>query len=355
MIDSKMVSNLVEEQLKISIDSAVQTMVQTTIDNLVLDQSWLDKIESLIIQSMSARVSQHISNIDVDALVVKNIDSSIDRWQQRFKENFHTTGIIDEAEESELVISPGSVRVNHGLVSDTASINKDVAVHGTLIVKNLSVSGTINTDNASWNELALTIAEQAASIMTDQWKQELVKQVLDLSRQQGIDFENITLMGMPLVSDNRLADHITETKIQSTGKLRSLTVIGEANLYDTLNVSRKRIGINTDHPDMALSIWDEDVSLSLGKLSDRQAYIGTSRLQNLVIGVNRTGYIEIDTEGLVTIEKLRVGRHLLGHTDKVPAHSSTRGDILFNNDPKPDSPFAWVCLGGFRWQAIKSA
>jgi hypothetical protein len=157
-----------------------------------------------------------------------------------------------------------------------------------------------------------------------------------------------------MVDQNSLSSKITESKLQSVGQLRQLSVAGEASVYNTLHVKNKRIGINTEMPEMALSVWDEEVSVVIGKNKTKQAYLGTNRDQSLVIGVNRLPQIEIDTDGITTIKQLRVGVHRISHASQVPGWSGTRGDIVFNSSPN-DHVFAWVCLGAHRWQTLKSA
>ena len=115
------------------------------------------------------------------------------------------------------------------------------------------------------------------------------------------------------------------------------------------------MGINTDAPDLALSIWDEEINLSLGKLKSNTAWIGTSRLQDLAIGVNGIASIMVNKEGLVTVKELRLGRHRISHADQVPGWSGTKGDLVINSDPKSEAPFGWICLGTFRWQPLRSA
>ena len=117
----------------------------------------------------------------------------------------------------------------------------------------------------------------------------------------------------------------------------------------------RRLGINTETPEMALSVWDEEVSVIIGKHKAKQAYIGTSRDSGVAIGVNRVPHIEIDTDGLTTIKKLRVGLHKISHDSLVPGWAGTRGDLVFNTSPGPDKVFAWVCLGAHKWQTLKSA
>jgi hypothetical protein len=132
-------------------------------------------------------------------------------------------------------------------------------------------------------------------------------------------------------------------------------VRGAANLANnTLNADNQRVGINTREPEMALSIWDEEVTAMIGKLSQDTAYIGTSRPHDLVLGINRKPQIRMDRDGLTTINKLRIDRWKIQHAGSVPGWSGTRGDWVFNNEPKEGEPFAWVCLGAYQWRPLKS-
>jgi hypothetical protein len=183
----------------------------------------------------------------------------------------------------------------------------------------------------------------------------LVAQVADRIKQGGIEFDSITVGGEPLIQDHVLSRTITDSSLQKVGILRDLQVKGEAHLNDTVSVMNRRMGVNTQTPEMALSVWDEEVSIIIGKHKAKQAYIGTSRDSAVAIGVNRVPHIEIDTDGLTTVKKLRVGMHKISHDVQVPGWSGTRGDLVFNASPGPDRVFAWVCLGAHRWQTLKSA
>lgn len=336
-------------KLASAVDNSVQNLVETTIDNLVVDPKWLNKIENIVNRQMSLRLLQKLSGIDLNRLLVSEIDAGITRWQDRLISDFKTTGIADNAKKQELVISDNHVSVENNLVS------KNAKVDDTLTVNNLIVKGQINTDNESWDELATKIASLTLELSSDQWREHLINRVLEGARQGGIDFKEVTLNGKPVIQDNAINVDITESNLQKVGTLRDLDVLGQARIFDTLAVINKRVGINTNQPEMALSVWDEEVSLLSGKLSKDQAYFGTGRKQSLSIGVNRQSSINIDADGLTAIKKLRIDKHRIAFEPTVPGYSGTRGDIVFNSDPKPDTPFAWVCIGAFRWQSLKAA
>jgi hypothetical protein len=336
-------------KLNSAVDSGIQVLVDTTISNLVIDPAWINKIEQTVNQNMSQQFLRKLSDLDINSLLVSTIDAGIDRWQDRLKKDFRTQGIVDSANEIELTVMDGVVVVEHDFVAKKVQVTDD------LTVKNLVVSGTINTDNRSWNELKNVISQQVLTAATEQWRQDLVDQVVELSRTAGINFDTVMIDNQPLVENNTLGTAVVDSHLQSTGILRSLKVAGAAQFGQTMHVAGRRVGINTQDPEMALSVWDEEVSIIAGKLSKQQAFVGTARLQNLAIGVNRIPQIEIDTDGLTTIKQLRLGRHRISHAGTVPGYSGTRGDLVLNSDPKPGTPFAWVCLGSFQWQSLHSA
>ena len=332
-----------------AVDNGIQSLVDATITNLVVDPDWIKKIEQSVNQTMSHQVLKKLSGIDLDLMIVNAIDSSIDRWQDRLKRDFRTNGIVDQAQNVELTVMDGAVVVEHDLVAKNAQVTQDLSIN------NLIVTGTINTDNRSWNELKDVISQKVLAATTEQWHQDLVEQVLERAKLGGINFKSVLIDNQPLIENNTLSFAVVDSHLQSTGTLKALKVSGPAQFGQTMHVAGRRVGINTQEPEMALAVWDEEVSIIAGKLSKQQAFVGTARLQNLAIGVNRVPQIEIDVDGLTTIKQLRVGRHRISHAGTVPGYSGTRGDLVLNSDPKPGTPFAWVCLGAFQWQSLHSA
>jgi hypothetical protein len=200
------------------------------------------------------------------------------------------------------------------------------------------------------------ISQQTLDKLTTEWNNNLVKEVTEQIQQHGINFEQIRLGDETIIQEKRLTDIITESSLQSVGRLRTLQVQGEARFNNTtMNVLNKRVGINNDAPEKALGIWDEEVSIVIGKHKLNQAYLGTNRDQSVVIGVNREPQIEISVNGLTTIKQLQVGQHRISHAPQVPGWAGTRGDIVFNSNPGTDRAFAWVCLGSYKWQTLKGA
>lgn len=332
------------------VDHAVEQNINSAIESLGQDPVWLEKIERQINQAVVDRVLRQLSQIDLDSMIKGYVDQSMLQWQQTVLKNFSSTGIDDKATSCQLTIMDDSTVVENQLMT------KDLAVINVATIKDLVVKGSVNIDNHSWTELADGISEKTLKKLSADWKQELTKQVTEQIKNQGISFDSVKLGEDFLVVDSKLSKKITQSNIQELGVLTNLEVKGEAHINNnTVNVLNKRLGINTETPEKALSIWDEEVSIVIGKHKINQAYVGTNRDQGIAIGVNRQPQIEITADGLTAIKRLQVGLHKISHDTVVPGWSGNKGDLVFNTNFGQDRVFAWVCIGGHRWETLRSA
>jgi hypothetical protein len=325
-------------------------MVQFAITDLARDSAWLDRIEHMLNQTVTHRTVAALSLTDINTVVHQRVDENMARIRTDFVRNFASSGIVDLATQNQIDITDQTTSVKNHLVAPNLEVSDSISVN------NLAVRGSINVDNTAWDGLATHISQRTLDALTDSWRSCLVSDVAAQISQAGIKFDQILLGDHKLVDGNQLSSNITESALQSVGSLKTLTVSGAAHINNgTVNVLNQRVGINTDAPEKALSIWDEEVSIVIGKHKLNQAYLGTNRDQSVAIGVNREPQIEINTTGLTTIKQLQVGLHRISHATQVPGWSGTRGDLVFNANPDATRVFAWVCLGAHRWQALKSA
>lgn len=337
-----------QDKIRSSIETSIEQLISTAIDELLLNDEWIASIEQLAQQQMLDRVTKSLNSINLDAEVARQVEKSFSKWHNTLLTDFRTTGIVDRAEEVELDIANQQVNITNSLSTPVAEITD------TATVRNLIVTGTINTDNRSWNELAQRASELAIENATDEWRQSLINQVLETAKTTGIDFDTITINGAPLVEDGVLNKSIKHSKLTSVGTLRNLDIENQLHVGDqAFTVKNNRIGINTFAPDMTVTLWDDEVSMRIGKLKKTTGYIGTGSNQDLVLGIDKDPYISlIADKNLVSVNNLRIDRWRIAFESTIPGWSGTRGDVVFNKDPKPDSPFAWQCLGGFKWEAI---
>ena len=341
VIDPGLVKRLVEQAIEDNILSAVE--------NISSDPAWMARIEHMINQTVVQETITRLGVMDLTPIIKQHVDARMEMFEKSMLTGFASTGILDQATTCQLTIMDDTTVVDNCLTARSMDVAESITV------QNLIVKGAINTDNQSWVDLSTHISQQTLEQVTTEWTTQLIKQVAQEIKDSGISFDQVQVGGQKLIDGNRLSSAVTESNLQSLGALRQLTVDGEAHINNTISVVNKRLGINTELPEMALSVWDEEVSVVIGKNKAKQAYIGTNRDQGLVIGVNRLPQIEIDANGLTAIKKLQVGLHKISHDTQVPGWSGTRGDIVFNANPGADRVFAWVCLGTFKWQTLKSA
>lgn len=340
--------------VKTTVEHAVQNMIERTMDTLVMDPVWLTRVETMLKQQMALRVTENFTRLDFETTVREQMDVALEKWHTRLLENFSSRGIQDLATETRLTITDDGLVATDGIAARELLIEQDARVGGTLVVDKLAVLVGMNTDAPGWQPLIENISERTLDKVNAEWRQDLVREVLDLAQTKGIDFGQVLIKGTPIVEEDRLNPAIKISSLERTGTLRELSVEGPVSLNSSVRVVGKRLGINTENPEMALSVWDEEVSVVAGKLAQDRAYIGSGRAQSLTIGINRVPQIEISADGLTTIRQLCIGRHRISHADQVPGGSGTKGDIVFNSNPRPGEPFAWQCLGGFQWQPLRT-
>ena len=335
--------------IKQTIDQAVQDNILTAIHSLGRDPAWIEKIERMVNQAMVQRVVAGLSAIDVNGAIRQRVDENMINLGDQVVKILQTPGIQDHAQQLELTVMDEMVVVENCLTANR------IEVVNSAKIKELTVTGSINTDNRAWQTLSDDISEKTLNRLTDEWRKTLVADVESKIRENGIDFTQIQIDGVRVIAGDTLSRKITNSNLQSVGLLKELKVAGEAHIYNTVSVLNKRLGVNTQEPEMALSVWDEEVSILAGKFKEKAAYLGTGRLQNLVLGVNRTPAVEIDIDGTTAIKKLRVGVHRISHGNEVPNYAGTKGDIVFNANPSVnDNVFAWQCLGGYKWKLIRA-
>jgi len=341
-VDPNLVQRLVEQ--------AVEANINKLVDQMCADPDWTARVERLINQATVQETMSRLSSIDLNPTIKQRVDENMQLFTDSMLKNFTSTGILDQSTKRELTVMDDVVVVENCLTANSIEAVDSVRV------QHLVVTGSINTDNESWSALASDISQKTLDQLTTEWNKDLVDQVVKQIQDHGINFEEVRIKGEKAIDGNQLSRVITESNLQSVGTLKTLTVRGEAKFNnDTLNVLNKRLGINTDSPEKALSVWDEEVSVVIGKHKLNQAYIGTNREQGIAIGVNREPQVEINVNGLTTIKQLQVGLHKIGHATQVPGWSGNRGDLILNTSPGPDRVFAWVCLGAYKWQVLKSA
>lgn len=142
-----------------------------------------------------------------------------------------------------------------------------------------------------------------------------------------------------------------DVAVKRQSKLKELEVAGETLLSDVLYTTpgNRRVGINTMDPSDALTVWDNETEVVIGKHKTQEGYIGTRRRQDLNIGANNKVGLTVRSDGSVKIDKLTLLDRNIASEKNTPGFAAKRGDIVLNDNPNVGKFVGWVCLDGLKW------
>jgi hypothetical protein len=184
--------------------------------------------------------------------------------------------------------------------------------------------------------------------------------------------------GYPVLTSSYLGNTVTHSNIQHLGNLKQLTVFGPVNLSDSIffNPTSERLGIGIEEANGRVSVYDNtyDVEIVIDTNKDGFGKFGTYNTKGLAIVTDNQSRISVDPQGNITIgheykdnnttrifgklgvgvnnpkENLEVAGNIkwsnkLFATGNTPPTTGayTKGDIIWNNEPKSNSYIGWVC------------
>lgn len=306
-------------------------------------------IKSAINEQVKQHLSSSVQNmtfpdrsIPSTAISFKDFKFSGDVVKGGIVENFGSTGIEDLATKIQMTLLDHAVTFESSLMAPTAVIKGKLTVEGDLVVL-----GNIDKESSIVN----TVADVAVDKIRNNSDLLNIHSDIILSNisNSGLDLNKITQDGKDIISGNRLGYHITDSNLQRVGSLRDLQTQGETLLSDTLYVTTRRVGINSIDPSAALAVWDEEVEIVTSKYSKDTGYIGTQRLQALVLGSNNKDNIVLNTDGSVEVENIRIGNVPMSSATAAPNYNAITGTIVWNENPGHGGAVGWICLGGTQW------
>lgn len=341
------------------------------------------------------------ANVDIDySKFFKRIPDrgiSGDKISGGMIRNFTSTGIKDVSSTGiKIMVSDDAVNIDTLAVSN---IQGDITVAGTVESKHVETD-TLHARQIHVEELradirferteSLEFIKSAGNEVIGKgvvWKGEgPTRQLILQPNNQIFSTENLNLHrernyqidNIPVISFDSLGATVVKSKLREVGNLKSLTVLGDVNLNNHFyyNSTSQRIGIGTEEPNADLSmakngiefnIEMEQSSTRIGNTGYHDVKISTDGVDRLIVGAN--GSISLGSKNSnptqVTVHgKLSVGvnnpdqnvdLHVNGSikfNNKLQTHGSdapvsgsySKGDIVWNEEPRTGSPVGWVCV-----------
>lgn len=344
--------------------SVVEKNIQT------LTTNWSNQVATDINKKVEQVVTEKINSIDLSGLIIGQINAVLDPERKAYPfpqnsiegsainvntlkisgdnivggvvKNFGSTGIDDQATECKVTI------LDQGTVFENTLYAPRVEVKGgAMIDGDLEIQGRI-VDTPAYQQLVSDVVASTQTLMTDEVLQQHQNLVFERLVSEGIDLNKVTFNGRLLVEGDRLVG-VVNSQLRTVGTLQDLQTQGETLLSDTLYTANKRTGINTMDPKTALSIWDEEVEVGIGKYQKNVAKLATERETSLILGSNGRNNITLKPDGSVEMQHFRINNMSFTSASSPPSNDAVKGTVVFNENPSLGGPLGWVSLGDARW------
>lgn len=354
----------------------VSAIVTTHLTNAVakgkiereLDTKYTSNLHALLEKEIKQRTAHEVARIDMPTEVGKQIIESVNNKIQNAAlparsishrsinwngfsltadalsdgviKNFSSTGIQDIAKDVELTIADSMVIVENNLIARSAEIKENLVTNN-LTVKNIKIN----------NQLILndSINRQFVSLITDTLNKELNEQKIDIVGKA------IYANGVEILTENSLGPAIINSNLRKLGRLFDLNVAGTAYFNDTLIVTDQgKLGINTTEPEGVLTMWDDDSELTIRRYKKKNMYIGTMRDTELSLGVNGEIRLAIRKDSTVEMKQIEINGLKISSSDVIPTGEGKPGEIVIMQIQKDNEPWAYRCIGGDKWKALRS-
>jgi hypothetical protein len=304
------IQKLLEQELQAKIHTSLQPYMKS------IQERALERIDAVI----SEIVNQKLQTIDFPDSSIPASKININGLRiskSAIQDHVFGSGIEDIADTVQLTVMDGAVVVENEVIAN--SVKATTVTADTLIVKDFA------TDQPWYATM----------------KQDVLASVPKPETPKDWSFKIAEMDAKIQVNADR-------------NQLKELEVSGEALLSDVLYTTpgNKRVGINTMEPSDALTVWDQETEVVIGKHASQEGYIGTRRRQNLNIGANNQVGITVRSDGTVALDKLELQGKVISSGDTIPGHAAKRGDIVLNTKPAVGGYIGWVCLDGLRWSGF---
>ena len=248
-------------------------------------------------------------------------------------QNFSSTGIEDKSPNVQLTI-----------------LEDHVVAEGQFTAMNITAADTVTAQN-----LVLTGSLEIGTEIIDHGP---FSQMIQMHAEMVVDdklqpYTTLLKDGQSLLTENNLAPSVTTSNLRKVGNLLELNVTGDAKFSETMFVSAgKKVGINTEEPRGALTVWDEDAEISFVKTGRRTMFLGSTRDSQVEIGCNNKGQICLTEDNISINSPMTIMGVKISASNGVPDGNGLPNEIRFVTSARDDQPRFYICLGGNKWKAL---
>lgn len=363
-----MIIDIVIERIDASVNKTLDSLVRDTfLQNLVQDKVF-DGMQDFLEKEIKNRAGGLVSNTDLGTVVSDKITEFMrdrmakadlpnglipfsaistagmsvpaDKITPGIIRSFTSTGIEDTASNVQLTVMDGMIVVEGRTITNYLSVEQEARIRNLEVQDELRIKGTVVFENPSFSE-------QVKSLVETRMDDERVNRQIDL-------------LGRPLISNGKevltessLGPGIAISNLRKVGNLQDLNVIGRFTASGTIAAGDGRMGINTEDPTGVLTIWDEEAELTFKKHKNKTMYVGSTRDCDIVFGTNDKVNLALRKDGSASVNKLEIGQLKISSSNVVPEREGVPGEMVIMTEVKPGLPWAYQCMGGRSWTALK--
>ena len=365
------VSSLVNRTVLKSLDVIVSKLVKKTIESLLpeIHAMVIENVNTYIDTNTKMAVKAGMGHLDVKKIISEAVaqqlsinikkysfpdssipHSSINWTDAKFSgdmvtggiiRQFQSSGIQDNATDCQLTIVDGVIVAEGHLISKEMQTDMIKTKHA-VIAGELKVTGSLDLSD----EASRTVSK-------------LIQKVVDLNRKDkdvDMDLGEHSIMSNKslILNKSTLGSSVINSNLRRLGLLLDLRVSGDTKLSETMTVTQgHKVGINTDEPVGALTIWDDDAELTVQKISRRNMYMGSTRTTDVSFGTNNRTQIRLRQDQVDISDPVNIMGIKFRASDSVPEGQGVPNEIVFVSNAKEGQPRLYICQGGSAWAAFR--
>ena len=329
------ISQLIENTITAEINSQSKLSVKTALNQINVKNIISDTVN----QSLKLQIHNFSfpdSSIPVKSIKWDNFKLSGNMVEDGIIKNFNSVGIQDQSTTCQLTLIDGMIIAEGKIVS--AAMKTQIADIDEITVNKINIKGKVTISDDLHNQIACI----SQKTVDDKFSQSI-----NLAK------NSIHNDGKLLLDSANLGPSIIYSNLRKLGLLQELRVQGDAQINDTLLItSQGKIGINTEEPAGALTIWDQDADLTVKKLSKNNMFLGSTRNGELTLGNDNKRQLTIRNNEVDINSSLRLMGIKFTVNENIPDHNGEVNEIVIVRSAKPGQPFAYVCKGQNVWASL---
>ena len=331
-------ANLNERANRMVVDFVAQQINQVDVPVLVRDY---------VLKQMTGNQSNTFfpeNSIPGSAIAIDSLHLTGDNVNGGVIKSFASTGIDDQASSCQMTVMDQGTVFENTLYAPRMDVRGDLTVDGQLVIR-----GGMDASSDAFKSIVIQTAQVVQDTIGPNLLDRHQDRVFEKIRIEGVELGKLTIGGREIFDGRMMTSAIVNSQLETVGVLRDLQTQGETLLCETLYTTQRRVGINTMDPATALSIWEEEVELGIGKQQKDTARIATRREQRLILGSNGNDNLIIHPDGSVQANQIKIGNVLFTSSPTPPGYNAQRGCIVMNENPNVGGPVGWVSLGNAAW------